>query len=156
MTQPSPQIIYVHLQATARVHGDAASEARRRANASAFRSTNAAVQNTFTLDLHGQHVDEALASLERWVLLLLRLPHTTTPCCFSAALLRVDWGHVQPSAACGSMQLCSGFVRVQLCLPLPRLFRHCNGLEAVLPSLATGNCGFKHPTPPLTATAATW
>ena len=111
------------LQATARSHGDAASSARRRANASAFkwvlavcpgchgvlpprlaclpaccsglwccgalsgpfrlnhlptdqphcmciacaacRSTNASVTNTFTLDLHGQHVDEVLASLER-------------------------------------------------------------------------------------------
>lgn len=111
------------LAATARSHGDAAAEARRRANASAFRcqacwacacrrrlwrrpvldlhtapfrlhicpvvcrcqpcrrcptlpptpcrSTNAAVLNTFTLDLHGQHVDEALASLERCALFSL-------------------------------------------------------------------------------------
>lgn len=29
--------------------------------------------NTFTLDLHGQHVDEALASLERWVVIAAEL-----------------------------------------------------------------------------------
>lgn len=39
---------------------DMGSAARRRANSTAYRTSNSAVTNTFKVDLHGLHVEEAL------------------------------------------------------------------------------------------------
>lgn len=66
------------------------------ARAPARRSTNAGVRNSFTLDLHGQHVDEALASLERCV----GWPASSRSACFvSAARGRAAGGRVDGAPA---------------------------------------------------------
>jgi DNA-nicking Smr family endonuclease len=63
----------------------AAAAARRAASAAAFRLHNASLLNTFVVDLHGCHVDEALLILERHVTHLSALRNP-------AVLLRVVTG----------------------------------------------------------------
>ena len=41
----------------------------------AFRTTNSELRNVFKLDLHGQHVEEAVGSLERYITTLRALDH---------------------------------------------------------------------------------
>ncbi len=48
------------LATTSRHHADLGNAARRRANSTAYRTSNSAVTNTFKVDLHGVHVEEAL------------------------------------------------------------------------------------------------
>lgn len=63
------------LSASSQRHGEQAQAARRRANSTAYRTSNRSVTNTFKLDLHGLHVEEALQVLERHLVSLGGLGH---------------------------------------------------------------------------------
>jgi hypothetical protein len=80
---------------TAHRHASAFLAARQRSSAAAFYEHNAAILNTFKLDLHGMHVKEAVTVLKKYVDWLGRLQHP------GGVLLKVVTGFGRHSAIPG-------------------------------------------------------